>query len=712
MDIDKIPSLSDVVSQSSEQVRLLKDIIDIKKLKVPRYSTGLEDFDDIMNGGFKMGDLVIISGKPGSGKTTMSQTLTYNLCKAKHQVLWFTYEVSPEHLHQKFIEMGIQDFYTVYAPQKNITGHLSWVKKKIKEGWEKYETKFIFIDHIDFLTPANNKTTDNEAISYKKIATELKTLAIELDVVIVLMAHLKKTDTMKEPELEDIGYCLPAGSLVLNADTGEEIDIEQIYKKKKYFNVVSFNQKLEQEIKPITDVYDNNIKDVYKIKTSSGLKIEATEKHRFFNGFDWIQLKDLDVGDYISTPGHLPSYNNCDYNINLVEIIGWMLGDGQFTKYGTGSLVLQDKEDLNHIIKLLKNTNVNYRFYDHKKWFVLKLQTRKNKKDKFINDYKSNDLKELIIDLGLIDKKHANKKIPGKLLNQNNNVISVLLRGLFQSDGCVSNIDLKRKRLVVSFSNISIDMIQQMKMLLLRFGIRSRINKSKKNKFVLYKLTIEGKESIIKFNNSIKLINKKGKNIKKMVSYIEGLSGVTKEIHNFLPPKYKELFLELKRDYKITWKKLGFRIHNYRKSIRKEHWNKINQIIGNDNFIPNNIDFDKIVEKVYVGQKQVYDLRIKDNHNFVCNEIYTHNSAGMGQLADYVFMVWREMKHLSGRGINKYTEEPDGELMTNRSVIKIVKNRETGRLKYLLCEYINGKYVKYRNEIDVEEFGKLLGKAE
>jgi len=84
----------------------------------------------------------------------------------------------------------------------------------------------------------------------------------------------------------------------------------------------------------------------------------------------------------------------------------------------------------------------------------------------------------------------------------------------------------------------------------------------------------------------------------------------------------------------------------------------------------------------------------------------------MGQLADYVFMVWREMKHLSGRGINKYTEEPDGELMTNRSVIKIVKNRETGRLKYLLCEYINGKYVKYRNEIDVEEFGKLLGKAE
>jgi replicative DNA helicase len=80
------------------------------------------------------------------------------------------------------------------------------VKYKIKESSIKHATKVVFIDHLDFLIPSNLKTSDNQAIMMKNIAAELKTLAIDLGVVIVTMAHLKKLPNDKEPDLQDIGY--------------------------------------------------------------------------------------------------------------------------------------------------------------------------------------------------------------------------------------------------------------------------------------------------------------------------------------------------------------------------------------------------------------------------------------------------------------------------------------------------------------------------
>jgi len=189
-----------------DEVVHISEAIDPKKRCGDRYKTNFEIFDKAMNGGFKDGDLVIISGISGQGKTSFAQTLTYNLCKNAIPCLWFSYEVSVEHLDNKFKKMGIESFYSIYTPKKNTTGKLDWVKHKIKESWVKHATKVVFIDHIDFLTPSDIKTQDNETIALKKIATELKGIAIELGIVIVCMAHLKKLPDGKEPDMQDIGY--------------------------------------------------------------------------------------------------------------------------------------------------------------------------------------------------------------------------------------------------------------------------------------------------------------------------------------------------------------------------------------------------------------------------------------------------------------------------------------------------------------------------
>jgi len=191
---------------NKDEVMPIKDAINKNKANLERYSLGYKIFDKAMKGGIKNGDLIVISGISGEGKTSFSRTLTYNLCKQGIPCLWFSYEVTIEALNESFLAMGINEHYNAYTPKKNTTGKLNWIKEKIREGHIKYETKVIFIDHIDFLIPENIKSSDNETIAYKKIITQLKSLAIELNVIIVVMAHLKKLSEGKEPGMQDIAY--------------------------------------------------------------------------------------------------------------------------------------------------------------------------------------------------------------------------------------------------------------------------------------------------------------------------------------------------------------------------------------------------------------------------------------------------------------------------------------------------------------------------
>lgn len=214
MDINSIPTLEQLENMTEEDVLKLVHpdheilpIAEIAAIQPPNgdvFPTGLEMLDKAMKGGIRGGDLVIISGMSGHGKTSLAQTMTYWLTKRVIPCLWFSYEVSVQRLHEKFVEMGIDPHYHAFAPKRNQSGDLEWIEQRIIEGVKKYMTQVIFIDHIDFLTPTTIKTSDNENIALKKVATELKQLAIKLNVVIVLMAHVRKVPSGKEPEMQDI----------------------------------------------------------------------------------------------------------------------------------------------------------------------------------------------------------------------------------------------------------------------------------------------------------------------------------------------------------------------------------------------------------------------------------------------------------------------------------------------------------------------------
>lgn len=188
------------------------------------YSTGFEVLDKAMKGGFRAGDLIVLSGKAGYGKTLMAQTLTFAQAERGIPSLWFTYELTPQEVWERFTEMGANETMITYAPLRLLSGKPSWIAEKIIEGVEKRGAKFAFIDHLGYLQPDDPNKDDLASMRLASICRALKRLAIDRNIVIVLMVHVRKSPMFKKEDvdLDDLAY---------SAGIGQEADHVMILTK-------------------------------------------------------------------------------------------------------------------------------------------------------------------------------------------------------------------------------------------------------------------------------------------------------------------------------------------------------------------------------------------------------------------------------------------------------------------------------------------------
>ena len=149
------------------------------------------------NGRFLLGDFTV------THNTTFCQSLTCNFLRDGKKVLWFSYEVLMSYLWQKFEKMGIKPEEFVFAPFKNTTGNVGWIEKKVKEAKQKFGIKMVVIDHLGYLMPKMKQDgiSGNYATFLTQIVREIKTLAIQEEIIICLPVHMRKTES---PDINDI----------------------------------------------------------------------------------------------------------------------------------------------------------------------------------------------------------------------------------------------------------------------------------------------------------------------------------------------------------------------------------------------------------------------------------------------------------------------------------------------------------------------------
>jgi len=183
----------DAVISSAE----MKEFLDNHPQNIVQFKSGIPTLDSLTEG-FEGGELIVVSGPTKHGKSLLCQSITRNMSNAGIKALWFSYEMPVRQLIARF-----GDNPPLFYLPKRLKGRAdTWLREKMLEAKLKYGVRAVFIDHLHFLIDLIQLRSPSLEIG--AIVRKLKRIAMELNIVIFLVAHLTKTELDHEPNVNDI----------------------------------------------------------------------------------------------------------------------------------------------------------------------------------------------------------------------------------------------------------------------------------------------------------------------------------------------------------------------------------------------------------------------------------------------------------------------------------------------------------------------------
>ncbi|WP_232255603.1 RAD55 family ATPase [Helicobacter pylori] len=160
------------------------------KPKIEKIHTGIDFLDNISDGGFEVGQLILLSGDPEAGKTLLGIQYITN-AQQKHKVTYFGFEFSVrkhiETLSSKAFKINKENYF-IDDLSCEINELVSQIRGLAKEGHK----LFIIDSQMKIQAPIVGRTIEEvETIKF----TTLADLAKRLQVIIILIIQNSKNDS-------------------------------------------------------------------------------------------------------------------------------------------------------------------------------------------------------------------------------------------------------------------------------------------------------------------------------------------------------------------------------------------------------------------------------------------------------------------------------------------------------------------------------------
>jgi len=269
----------EISEEDDVPVLSLFEVAEQTSVNTPTLPTGINTLDLALDGGIQEGDITVVSGATGQGKTFLCQSITREMSINQIPTLWFSYEIRISEMWNKFVTMGVDQNFISYSPLRMVTGDIGWIKKKIIEAKQKFGTKVVFIDHLGFLAknvkdPNEKNLANNYSLYLGSICRELKSMAIEQGVSVFLLVHRTK-DREKVDDTSDIAH---SAGIAQEADTVMMIRRERsnknneegdVYTPYSWLSVVK-NRKTGKSTRIAMKVLDGRLAETFYLGQSKG----------------------------------------------------------------------------------------------------------------------------------------------------------------------------------------------------------------------------------------------------------------------------------------------------------------------------------------------------------------------------------------------------------------------------------------------------------
>lgn len=430
---------------------------------------------------------------------------------------------------------------------------------------------------------------------------------------------------------------------------GGLIQIKDIVKEKEKIGFTQYDGKIKvvnknNQIVEIKNTFKSEKTTCYKIKTKSGYELIGSYKHPLLvnidaNNDDWVWMEDLKVGDKIKLQYNqnlfgedkeiyfgLKHYNEKEKyiipnklsdDLDLCYLMGLFVAEGNYNK-NTLEITNGDEEIINFLLNIGFKESRQYHYYYSSSYLT-----------RFFNEY-----------IGITNVKAKDKKIPAIIMKSPKNVIKSFLQGMFDGDGCVFDNGVK-------YTSTSKELVSQLQLILLNFGVQSYIRYTEQKTSAssiltnkdhitkIYNLYIR-KKHIPKFFDEIgfRLTRKqsksgdfvgKMKNRETLFATKQEMKAILKE-NNITRTQYEKEFRFM--DGLIRKNKNTITLYGFEKLKEKNLVNQKTFSIWVDRYEElENYFYDDIID-IEKFEDETYDLEIPNGHSFISNGIISHNTGG------------------------------------------------------------------------------------
>ena len=412
--------------------------------------------------------------------------------------------------------------------------------------------------------------------------------------------------------------------------------------------VISYNEvKRTLPINKVLNVWDRGYKESYKITLENGDSVIATDDHPFLGYFktgkenklfgcnsyktSYLSIKDgLKVGDNLYTVNKSPVWGSFD-NLEIAKLLGYICTDGYInlkaSKIQFRNIRKEYVDEFEKICLEQFQTKSTRKF----KASYCDLKTKITRQDTWeVNITASKNLKDFLKSIGCVDKYTRETSIIDFVLNNfNEEACAAFINRVLSGDGCIS-----KNKIQISISGkFESEFLEKLSRLFRKVGVRrSKVYHSK---------TISGKRSALMITESLS----------------------AKSLLSFTGPIFGKEF-QSNEQLKIADDNL-------------QKWKTRRRVYGTTSRT-------KVISIQSVGKRHVYDIEVDKRHNFITNNIITHNCSAKNKairwgrrcIAEYeqVLMSDGTYKHIKDVKVNdKVLSFREDEAVSN-TVLDVIDN--------------------------------------
>ena len=159
----------------------------------PRSATGIGELDRLLGGGVVPGQMVLLAGPPGIGKSTLMLQAAARLAQGGRKVLYASGEESLKQVAARTKRLGLTSESLYLVSETNLT--------KVVEAVGKHAPAVLVLDSVQTCYHPELASSPGSVAQVRECAAELLKLAKKAETVVFLLGHVTKDGTLAGPKV-------------------------------------------------------------------------------------------------------------------------------------------------------------------------------------------------------------------------------------------------------------------------------------------------------------------------------------------------------------------------------------------------------------------------------------------------------------------------------------------------------------------------------